>query len=267
VVRVVFLAWVLYSLAINTVYQTFLTSFLVNPGFEKQISTEDEILSSGIKFGYHPVTELTNTELSGLRYRNRQKCSDMNFCISRMAHERDFAVLIVRLFADYMTSVEYVDTDGKPLFCHLDETFSTLFLAMYLQEGSPLLDRFNQIIMRVLSAGLIDMWWRDLVYVDRLAAAQDVTADAGDYSVMLLTHFQSAFIMLILGFVCSILVFLAELSCSSTVIPRFTSLMRSSETARKTKTRKTKINFPLLSHGDNGLREEVARTSENWLLN
>jgi hypothetical protein len=36
-----------------------------------------------------------------------------------------------------------------------------------------------------------------------------------------------------------------------TVIPRFMSLIRSSQTARKAKTHKTKINFPLLPDGNN----------------
>jgi hypothetical protein len=36
-----------------------------------------------------------------------------------------------------------------------------------------------------------------------------------------------------------------------TVIPWFTSLTRSSEIAQKAKTRKTKINFPLLPDGNN----------------
>jgi hypothetical protein len=57
----------------------------------------------------------------------------------------------------------------------------------------------------------------------------------------------------------------------NTGIPRFTSLIHSSKTVRKTKTRKTKINFPLLSEKRRrgttiGLREEGARTSENWLV-
>jgi hypothetical protein len=44
----------------------------------------------------------------------------------------------------------------------------------------------------------------------------------------------------------------------NTVIPLFTSLIRSSKTARKTKTRKTKINFREKA------REEGACISENW---
>jgi hypothetical protein len=50
----------------------------------------------------------------------------------------------------------------------------------------------------------------------------------------------------------------------STVIPRFTSLIRSSKIARKAKTRKTKINFREEGPGTViGLREEGARISEN----
>jgi SH3-like domain-containing protein len=52
------------------------------------------------------------------------------------------------------------------------------------------------------------------------------------------------------------------------VIPRFTSLIRSSKTARKAKTRETKINFRYFPTGTTiGLREEGARISKNWLVN
>jgi hypothetical protein len=47
-----------------------------------------------------------------------------------------------------------------------------------------------------------------------------------------------------------------------TVIPRFTSLIRSSKTAIKAKTRKTKINFPLLSDGNN---DRFARGRSSYL--
>jgi hypothetical protein len=37
VVRIVFLLWVVYSLAVNTVYQTFLTSYMLDPGQQHQL--------------------------------------------------------------------------------------------------------------------------------------------------------------------------------------------------------------------------------------
>jgi hypothetical protein len=54
----------------------------------------------------------------------------------------------------------------------------------------------------------------------------------------------------------------------NTGIPWFTSLIHSSKTARKAKTRKMKISFPLLPTGTTiGLQEEGACISENWLIN
>jgi hypothetical protein len=51
----------------------------------------------------------------------------------------------------------------------------------------------------------------------------------------------------------------------NTVIPRFTSLIRSSKTSRKAKTHVTKINFPLLPDGDN-YRFARGRSSYKWKL-
>ena len=48
VIRAMFLTWVLYCWAINTVYQTYLTSFLVDPGLQHQLSSEEEMLTSGM---------------------------------------------------------------------------------------------------------------------------------------------------------------------------------------------------------------------------
>jgi hypothetical protein len=45
-------AWVCYSLAINTVFQAYLTTFLVDPGFEKSIKNLEEIFTSGINYGF-----------------------------------------------------------------------------------------------------------------------------------------------------------------------------------------------------------------------
>jgi hypothetical protein len=67
------------------------------------------------------------------------------------------------------------------------------------------------------------------------------------------------------GRICKLVNFVSDLSVEilkrlcwfetllHTAIPRFTSLSRSSKTARKAKTRKMKIHFPLLPDGNNDL--------------
>lgn len=51
--RLLYLIWVIYCLHINAVYLSFLTSFLINPEFEKQVRTVDELVRSKLDFGYH----------------------------------------------------------------------------------------------------------------------------------------------------------------------------------------------------------------------
>jgi hypothetical protein len=50
--RLVYLLFVWYSYVVNSVFQTFFTSVLVGPGMKKQISLIDELLSSGLEYGY-----------------------------------------------------------------------------------------------------------------------------------------------------------------------------------------------------------------------
>jgi hypothetical protein len=47
--RSLFLAWVCFSLAFNTVFQAFLTTFLIDPGYRTPIRNMDELFASGIK--------------------------------------------------------------------------------------------------------------------------------------------------------------------------------------------------------------------------
>jgi len=51
--RLLFFVFVLYCFAIGTVFQTYMTSFMVDAGYENQLKSLDEILDSGIAFGYN----------------------------------------------------------------------------------------------------------------------------------------------------------------------------------------------------------------------
>jgi hypothetical protein len=50
--RIFFTAWVSYSVAMTTVYQAYFIGLLVNPGFEKSITTLNDLIQSGIDYGY-----------------------------------------------------------------------------------------------------------------------------------------------------------------------------------------------------------------------
>ena len=57
--RSLFLAWVCFSLAFSTVFQAFLTTFLIDSGYKTPIKNMDELFSSGIKLASPPDLDVT----------------------------------------------------------------------------------------------------------------------------------------------------------------------------------------------------------------
>jgi hypothetical protein len=51
-VRSLFLAWVCFSVAFSTLFQAFLTKFLIDSGYKTPIQNMDELFISSIKLAY-----------------------------------------------------------------------------------------------------------------------------------------------------------------------------------------------------------------------
>jgi len=62
--RLFFFCWVWYSVAVSTVFQAYLTMFLIEPGYEEPIKNINQMLKSKINFGFDAVYTMlfTNTE-------------------------------------------------------------------------------------------------------------------------------------------------------------------------------------------------------------
>ncbi|PSN35821.1 Ionotropic receptor 209 [Blattella germanica] len=208
-IRCVFFLWIVYCLAINTVYQTFLVSFMVNPNLEKQISTVNEILNSGLHYAISATVQYLLPELSSERFQKRELCYDPEHCRYRLAHTRDFALLYSQINTDYVVALNYLNSNGKPLFCTIKETFVRQYITMAMKKGNPILYKINSIILRILQAGLVELWWKDLKYRAALTAAKH-TDDAADYHSLTLHHFQSAFYLLLIGNTIAILIYFTK---------------------------------------------------------
>jgi hypothetical protein len=84
--RSLFLAWVCFSLAFNTVFQAFLTTCLIDSGYKTPIQNMDELFSSNIKLSYlledHFIFEKGDeTDLPKV-LRNLVNCPLIQFCVN-----------------------------------------------------------------------------------------------------------------------------------------------------------------------------------------
>ncbi|XP_069694746.1 probable glutamate receptor [Periplaneta americana] len=212
-IRFIFLIWVLYSLAINTVYQTYLTSFLIDPGLEKQFNTEEELINSNLKLGYHYFMGHRYKELLTQRYKRRMMCDDLERCFSRLAYRGDMALLMSVSVGRYKSIFKYSSPSGSPGFCHLKEVFAKVLIGMLLQKGSPFLEVFNAVVLRLSEAGMMGYWWNDIIHMAFLTGNTHLTSsDSESYSQLSTVHMQSAFYSLLLGYLLSIIIAACEIA-------------------------------------------------------
>jgi hypothetical protein len=210
IIRASFLLWVMYSFALNSVYQTFLTTFLIDPGLKHELSTVEELLRSGMELGIPTTVDTVLPELTSSPYFRREFCTDMSLCFHRLAYKGNLAVLSSRYHTEYDEGHKYIDSNGKSRLCHLKQTFSLQFVTMAVQKGSVLLEKFNSIVSHVIEAGLMDLWWKDLKYVAILNAAKVFVAPNSEYTAMTTEHFQSAFFVFAFGCLLAVLCFAWE---------------------------------------------------------
>jgi hypothetical protein len=215
--RSLFLAWVFFSLAFSTVIQAFLTTFLIDSGYKTPIQNMDELYASGIKLAYSPAYHFIfengdETEVSKLQ-RNLLKCASYVTCAKWAMYHRNVSVLI----SDIHAEINYADGDflgenSEPLVCRLDDgvVFSS-GITMIMFHGEPLMRRVNELIDRVIEAGIYTHWCSMGMYGSKLDSHTIAIVHPLDgYYSFNLYHMQPAFYLLLMGWCLSAICFIVE---------------------------------------------------------
>ena len=219
--RSLFLSWLCFSVSFNTVFQAFLTTFLIDSGYETPIQNMDELIASGIKLVYLPEFNIIfkngdETEASTIK-RLRVDCSPYEVCLDWAKYQKNVSVLLIDKFAEDSYAIgDFVGENSEPLLCSLEDgVVYTFGLSMIMFHGDPLMKRVTEIIDRVFEAGLYNYWnslnmnFRKL-YSRNIAAVHPLD---GYYSFNLY-HMQPAFYLFLMGLCLSVLCFMAELLCN-----------------------------------------------------
>jgi hypothetical protein len=211
-VRAFFCLWVWCCFALTIVFDTFFTSFLVDPGLEKQVSDVEELLSSDLVLtfdkGYVHLFE-------DMQEREKQimsrwvSCPGFEACSRRTALVGDSATVLDFQRFDYYRH-KFVDGNGGTLLCRLPGKISGYLIAMFMQKGNPLFQPINDVILHVMEAGVVDFWWSLIVQGLTLSRYQESEDAPITYFVFSMSHLYVAFTFLALGYGLSVLVFLVE---------------------------------------------------------
>jgi hypothetical protein len=98
--RSLFLAWVCFSLAFSTLFQAFLSTFLINSGYKTPIQNMDELFASGIKLAYPGDGIIGDeSEASNVR-RNRVNCPSYGDCLNWAKYQKNIAIVLTDMNAE-----------------------------------------------------------------------------------------------------------------------------------------------------------------------
>lgn len=63
-----------------------------------------------------------------------------------------------------MIPLRYLDDRSRPRLRKIPKKVVKYPVSMYLTKGSPYLGRINSVILRLIEAGIVKKWWRDIKF-------------------------------------------------------------------------------------------------------
>ena len=170
--RILFLVYVYYCFTMRTVFQAFFTSHLVEPGYGKKFETSEELVNSGVSYGYNDVADFAMASTPYKEHERfpssrRQECNDVKECMKRMANHSQLCTLSAKLYSQYLASEMGIRDSSKHL-CSLEEDVGTTGVISVLRNGSPFLNRLNVLTRRSLERGLLGRYWTRLLLIKNL---------------------------------------------------------------------------------------------------
>jgi hypothetical protein len=216
--RTLFLAWVCFSLAFTTVFQAFLTTFLINSGYKTPIQNMEELFDSGIKLAYPTeysfIFEYGDETQASKVHRNIANCPSYEVCANWAKIHKNVSILLPDMIAeDNFASGNFVGENSEPLLCGLQDGVMFSFgKSMIMFHGDLLMRRITEIIDRVFEAGLYNYW----ISLNRnkykiLSRKIAIIHPLDGYYSLNLYHMQPAFYLLFFFFFLSVFCFMVEL--------------------------------------------------------
>ena len=143
--RSLFFAWISFSLAFSTVFQAFLTTFLIDSGYKTPIQNVEEMFASGINLAYPEEYNLIfenfdETEKSNIE-KNSVICPPNLVCATWAMNQKNVSIMINDIMAaDSLASGVLLGENTEPLFCRLEDgvVYSKGY-SMVMLYGAPLM--------------------------------------------------------------------------------------------------------------------------------
>jgi len=214
--RCFFMSWICYSLAVGTVFQTYLTSFLIDPGIMPHPRNLEELARSDMKLGFSYKEDVFYQDRTDSQARRilakKVECSASDACYIWAKKYKNMSILTSDLLYKFQSANNpSYDTSSNSLCQIEDGVVERGPIVMVLPKGSALLDRINDIIFRVVESGVFGEWVKMTDHIQMVKEKASFPGGLSDeYYKLSLEHLQSAFYLLLIGYCLSFVIFVTE---------------------------------------------------------
>ncbi|XP_012225790.1 uncharacterized protein [Linepithema humile] len=215
--RVLLFGTLFFGLIIINLYQSILVSTLSDPPHYPELDTLEDVANSNFTIitKYRNLREHTFKGNSTLDNKLHSKCEVI---VSKRPTNDMVAfgpekVIAISRYASFMLDnmSSYYDADGNDLLHIIDECPTTYLLSYVMRLYSPYRERIDWLLLRMQEAGLVKMWYDDMVYPMHVAE-QKRKMDKSERRIKLtMEHYSLTFAGLSIGLLSCSIIFLAEL--------------------------------------------------------
>jgi hypothetical protein len=199
------------------VFQAYLTTFLIEPGYEEPTKTLEQMLASDMKFGFVKSFEkfftYTSDSTDSTILKNAVRCPTYTTCVEWATYYNNFSTILSDIDKVYMhASGTWADKNNRPILCELEYCDLVSFgTALVVSKGSPLLEFINDVIDHIVEGGIFMHIRERLFNRAKIISKLDIPTPADTYYVINIRHLQSPFYLLMLGHVLAVVCFVTEI--------------------------------------------------------
>ncbi|KAJ9598974.1 hypothetical protein L9F63_010568 [Diploptera punctata] len=209
--HIVFFAWVIFSIAFSTVFQTFMTSFFTDPGRHHQIDSVEEMDASNLEL---------ILDTYQIKHWHLMISNNSHYCFSIYGNQDSLKVAAndtnaAVLFSEDIFMYNYPlipEGNRRTQFYKIREKTFSVHRTLVMYPSNPYLPIVNEIVRRLVESGIVNKIVDDIINPTGKRLGSEEFLD--EYVSLTLFHMFSCFSYFAFGIILSVAVFFGEICLS-----------------------------------------------------
>jgi hypothetical protein len=205
--RLFYFCWVCFRVAISTVFQAYLSTFLTEPGYEEPIKTLQQMLNSEMSFGFSRQFKRLFPDTSDTLYsaiiNGAVECPDDDTCFIWASLYKNISTILNDMHMGiFRENEKLIDESNRPLLCELEDgVFRTVDFAISVSKRSHFSVLMNYVIVRIVEGGIFMHIKKRAFEKEEIRTVFTNPSSDDKYFVFGVSHLLTAFYLLMLGYV------------------------------------------------------------------